>query len=197
MKKFKLNTPCLLDSFKDHKKLKDTLVSLIKETKADYLNEQQDYYSDLIHRLDWSQSKDKNREWVKHILPSLQNHFENYAKKLGYEKVDVTNIWFQQYNKNGKHGWHTHAQNYTGVYYIKFSNKDAKTELIDPFSQNKKIIINAKEGDIVIFPSYVIHRATEQKQDSKKIIVSFNINFTKILPSLFDKIDNMIGKNYE
>ena len=39
MKKFKLNTPCLLDSFKDHKKLKDTLVSLIKETKADYLNE--------------------------------------------------------------------------------------------------------------------------------------------------------------
>ena len=75
MKKFKLNTPCLLDSFKDHKKLKDTLVSLIKETKADYLNEQQDYYSDLIHRLDWSQSKDKNREWVKHILPSLQNHF--------------------------------------------------------------------------------------------------------------------------
>ena len=194
MKKFKLNTPCLLASFKDHEKLKDTLVSLIKKTKADYLNEQQGYYSDLIHRLDWSQSKDKNRKWVKYILPSLQNHFENYAKKLGYEKVDVTNIWFQQYNKNGKHGWHTHAENYTGVYYVKFSNKCAKTELIDPFAQNKKIIINAKEGDIVIFPSYVIHRATEQKEDSEKIIVSFNINFTKILHSLFSKIDNMIGE---
>jgi len=188
MKKFKLNTPCLLDSFKDHKKLKDTLVSLIKETKADYLNEQQDYYSDLIHRLDWSQSKDKNREWVKHILPSLQNHFENYAKKLGYEKVDVTNIWFQQYNKNGKHGWHTHAENYTGVYYVQFSSKCAKTQLIDPFSQNKKIEIEAKEGDIVIFPSYVIHRATEQKENLEKIIISFNINFTKILPTLFKKI---------
>lgn len=197
MKKFKLNTPCLLDSFKEHKKIKNKLISLIKETKSDFLEQKDDYYGDLIHRLDWSQSTNNNRKWVKYILPFLQNHFENYAKKLGYEKVDVTNIWFQQYNKNGKHGWHTHAQNYTGVYYIKFSNKDAKTELIDPFSQNKKIIINAKEGDIVIFPSYVIHRATEQKQDSKKIIVSFNINFTKILPSLFNKIDNMIGKNYE
>jgi len=192
MKKFKLDTPCLLDSFKDHKKLKDTLVSLIKETKADYLNEQQDYYSDLIHRLDWSQSK--NREWVKHILPSLQNHFENYAKKLGYEKVDVTNIWFQQYNKNGKHGWHTHAENYTGVYYVQFSNKCAKTQLIDPFSQNKKIEIEAKEGDIVIFPSYVIHRATEQKENLEKIIISFNINFTKILPNLFKKINLMKSK---
>ena len=194
MKKFKLDTPCLLDSFKDHKKLKDTLVSLIKETKADYLNEQQDYYSDLIHRLDWSQSKDKNREWVKHILPSLQNHFENYAKKLGYEKVDVTNIWFPQYNKNGNHGWHTHAENYTGVYYVQFSNKCAKTQLIDPFSQNKKIEIEAKEGDIVIFPSYVIHRATEQKENLEKIIISFNINFTKILPNLFKKINLMKSK---
>ena len=97
--------------------------------------------------------------------------------------------------KNGKHGWHTHAQNYTGVYYVKFSNKDAKTELIDPFSQDKKIIINAKEGDIVIFPSYVIHRATEQKENSEKIIISFNINFTRIMPNLFSKINNMVGKN--
>ena len=195
MKKFKLNTPCLIDSFKDHEKLKDTLVSLIKETKADFLEQKDDYYGDLIHRLDWSQSKDNNREWVKHIIPSLHKHFENYAKILGYEKVDVTNIWFQQYHKNGKHGWHTHAQNYTGVYYVKFSNKDAKTELIDPFSQDKKIIINAKEGDIVIFPSYVIHRATEQKENSEKIIISFNINFTRIMPSLFSKINNMVGKN--
>jgi hypothetical protein len=194
MKKFKLNTPCLIDSFKEHKKLKNTLVSLIKDTNADCLNEQQGYYSDLIHRLDWSLSNDKNRKWVKYIIPSLQKHLEKFANKLGYQDIDLTNIWFQQYNKDGKHGWHTHAENYTGVYYVQFSNKCAKTELIDPFSQNKKIIIDAKEGDIVIFPSYVIHRATEQKQDLEKIIISFNLNFTKIIPNIFDKISIMKGK---
>ena len=73
MKKFKLDTPCLLDSFKDHKKLKDTLVSLIKEAKADYLNEQQDYYSDLIHRLDWSQSKDKNIIVIPTLIRSIKD----------------------------------------------------------------------------------------------------------------------------
>ena len=86
------------------------------------------------------------------------------------------------------------AENYTGVYYVQFSNKCAKTQLIDPFSQNKKIEIEAKEGDIVIFPSYVIHRATEQKENLEKIIISFNINFTKILPNLFKKINLMISK---
>ena len=104
-------------------------------------------------------------------------------------------MWFQQYNKNGKHGWHTHAENYTGVYYVKFSKDSAKTELINPFSQNKKIIINAKEGDIVMFPSYVIHRAPEQLNNSEKIIISFNINFLKILPELFVKINKLKGKN--
>tara|TARA_R100001509_G_C4783541_1_gene187260 strand:+ start:100 stop:690 length:591 start_codon:yes stop_codon:yes gene_type:complete len=195
MKKFKLETPCILDSLKTHKKIKETLLSLIKEAKSDYEEAKDDYYGDVIHRLDWNASSDNTREWDKFLRPHLEKYFKECALKLGYQDVRIVELWFQQYNKNGKHGWHTHAENYTGVYYVKFSNKDAKTELIDPFSQNKKIIINAKEGDIVIFPSYVIHRATEQKEDSEKIIVSFNINFTKILPSLFSKIDNMVGKN--
>ena len=81
------------------------------------------------------------------------------------------------------------------MYYVKLSNKSAKTELINPFSQNKKIIIDAKEGDVVIFPSYVIHRAPTQKEKTNKIIISFNINFEFIDPNLFKTIDNLKGKN--
>ena len=37
MKKFKLETPCMIKNLKDHKNIRDTLISLIKDTKADYL----------------------------------------------------------------------------------------------------------------------------------------------------------------
>ena len=191
MLKFKLDTPCTLGSFEKHNKVKTKLISLIKNTECDSLKSN----NDLIHRVDWNRSADKNRKWVKYILPYLQKYFDKCANKIGYEEASVTNLWFQQYNKNGKHGWHTHAENYTGVYYVKFSKDSAKTELINPFSQNKKIIINAKEGDIVMFPSYVIHRAPEQLNNSEKIIISFNINFLKILPELFVKINKLKGKN--
>jgi|TARA_R100001163_G_C5000306_1_gene149683 hypothetical protein len=191
MLKFKLDTPCTLGSFEKHNKVKTKLISLIKDTECDALKSN----NDLIHRVDWNRSADKNRKWVKYILPYLQKYFDKCANKIGYEEASVTNLWFQQYNKNGKHGWHTHAENYTGVYYVKFSKDSAKTELINPFSQNKKIIINAKEGDIVMFPSYVIHRAPEQLNNSEKIIISFNINFLKILPELFVKINKLKGKN--
>ena len=191
MLKFKLDTPCTLGSFEKHNKVKTKLISLIKDTECDALKSN----NDLIHRVDWNRSADKNRKWVKYILPYLQKYFDKCANKIGYKEASVTNLWFQQYNKNGKHGWHTHAENYTGVYYVKFSKDSAKTELINPFSQNKKIIINAKEGDIVMFPSYVIHRAPEQLNNSEKIIISFNINFLKILPELFVKINKLKGKN--
>jgi len=195
IKKFKLDTPCTIGIFKEHKQIKDNLISLIKETNSDTLKINNDYFNDLIHRLDWDKSKDVKRKWVKYLIPYLQKYFNEIANKLGYLEVDIKNLWFQQYNIYGKHGWHTHAENYTGVYYLKFSKNSAKTELINPFSQDKKIIINAKEGNIVIFPSYVIHRATEQLENTEKIIISFNFNFMNPLKKLIKKINIMKGVN--
>ena len=190
---FKIETPCIIDNFKKHKVIKKKLLSLIKKSKSDFLQSDNDYSTDLIHRLDWNNSKDFKREWVKFLTPYLQKHFNNCAKKLGYQKTNIVNIWFQQYNQNGKHGWHIHSENYTGVYYLKFTKTDAKTELINPLLHNKKIIVDSKEGDIVIFPSYVIHRATKQIDNSEKIIVSFNLNFESINPNLFEKLENLQG----
>ena len=45
--------------------------------------------------------------------------------------------------------------------------------------------------DIVIFPSFVIHRASKQKTNDIKLIISFNIEFKDIDPILFNKIDSL------
>ena len=192
---FKLETPCIIQNLQDHKKIKKDLINLLNETESDFLQDNTEYFGDLIHRLDWSKSSDFSRKWVEFLKPYLHKQLKKFANKLGYQDIKFKNLWFQQYNENGKHGWHVHGDNYTGVYYVKFSDKSAKTELIDPFSQNKKIIIDAKEGDVVIFPSYVIHRAQIQKEKTNKTIISFNINFELIDPNLFKTIDNLKGKS--
>jgi len=195
MKNLKLNTSCLLDEFKEHSNVKDTLVSLIKDAKSEVLNTTNEYYGDNIHRVDWNDNLNYERPWVKYIKPYIQKQLKKYANYLGYNDVVIKGMWFQQYNTNGKHGWHIHGENYTGVYYVTFNNKCGKTELINPLSQDKKFTINAKEGDIVIFPSFVIHRASEQKTNDIKLIISFNIEFKDINPVLFNKIDNLQSEN--
>ena len=76
------------------------------------------------------------------------------------------------------HNWHIHGENYTGVYYLELPDDTPKTELIDQY--DKKITVKANEGDIVIFPSFIIHRGPKVLNDSRKTIISFNLEFEDI-----------------
>ena len=179
--KLKIETAGLIKPFLKHNILKTKLLSLIEESKSDKVLEVNNYYTDNIQKLDWSQNNNFNRQWVKFISKDLQNHFDECAVDLGYNKIDVRRIWFQQYLRGGSHGWHIHGESYTGVYYVEFEKDFPKTELINQFDQDQKIIIDAKEGDIIIFPSFVIHRSPVMKLKKRKTIVSFNLEFQQTI----------------
>ena len=175
IQKIKLNTTALLKPFKYHNEMKDTLRSLIETSYCESINVKDSNCGDEISRLDWSKYPDFDREWVKYVKPRLQEHFEICADDLNYRGCRIKGLWYQQYIKNNIHDWHIHGDNYTGVYYLELPDDTPKTELID--QNNKKITIEADEGDIVIFPSFIIHRAPKMQSDSRKTIISFNLEF--------------------
>ena len=129
---------------------------------------------DKIDYLDWQKSTDMDRKWVKFIKPLLEKHFLNCIKNLKLNTVHIRNLWFQKYKKDGVHNWHIHGNNYTGVYYLKFPKHSTKTQLVN---KQKILEIDAEEGDIVIFPSFVVHRSPKITEDIEKIIISFNLDF--------------------
>jgi uncharacterized RmlC-like cupin family protein len=49
-----------------------------------------------------------------------------------------------------------------------------QTEIINPYNQKEIIKVDVKEGDILTFPSFVIHRAPVNKSNKTKTIISFN-----------------------
>lgn len=191
MKKIKLTTTALLKSFEYHSIVKENLLSIIDKSYNDNLNVKDDYYGDEIHRLDWSKNLNYDREWVKYIKPRLEEHFTICANDLNYKECEVRGMWYQQYLTNNVHGWHTHGENYTGVYYLELPKDAPKTELIDQYDIHKKITIDATEGDIVIFPSFIFHRAPKIINDTRKTIISFNLQFNLINSSIFSTIDNL------
>ena len=113
------------------------------------------------------------------LLFLMSKHFKKCAKILHYEDIELKALWFQQYDKSGVHNWHSHGDNYTGVYYVEMSKENPKTELIEP-ATDKKITLECKEGDIIIFPAFMIHRAPINKSKKRKTIISFNFNFLNI-----------------
>ena len=183
MKKIKVDDCICHGKLVDHNKVKDRILT---EIERDYCTESSGqglsyYVSDRVSKLDWTRNQDLTRPWVKIFFPNFDITIKNFIKDLGYETYLLDAIWYQQYLEGDTHGWHTHGQTYTGVYYLEFPDKSSRTELYSPFNF-KKHTIKAKEGDLVIFPSHWIHRGP-CNPSKRKTIVSFNfdINFGGML----------------
>lgn len=176
-----LSVPYVINKFDNHNKVKQKLLSDIDISAHEKLEADDQYYSDNIHKLDWHKNKDFERPWVKQFLPFLNTQIYTMIKPLGFENFTLPLLWYQQYLENGKHGWHVHSGNYTGVYYLEMPKESPKTQIVDPSNMNNVIDLNVQEGDFVIFPSFVIHRAPKNKSHKRKTIISFNIYFDKII----------------
>jgi len=141
-----------------------------------------------------------HKEIKENLLTLINNAYSDHMQndfygddinKLDWSKNLNYNREWIQYVKNNTHTWHVHGENYTGVYYLEFPKDSPKTELVDQLNLNKKIIIEAVEGDVVIFPSFIIHRSPKVISDLRKTIISFNLHFTKVKDSVFSTLNSL------
>jgi uncharacterized RmlC-like cupin family protein len=194
----KIEIPSLIihTEFLYHDSIKKNLLDKINQdpTKQTYvINEQ--FYDKM--RTDWHKSKNNNSEWCKDFYPLLQKQLNNNVQHLGFEHAGINNLWFQQYDAlTGTHGWHNHADNYTGVYYLEYAEDNPKTEFLYPSNLEKGFSIKVKEGDFIIFPCHIIHRSGINTSSKRKSIISFNLLLENILKKNTDPNFKNIIKTY-
>jgi hypothetical protein len=184
MMKNKLECFYHVSKFKDHNLVKENALKLIDGSNFDRViqtNSETD-----ITKTDWAYSSNFERPWIKFLSQTLFNHMLNVYEDLGYDGFTIHEMWFQQYQKNSQHGWHTHSANFTNVYYLELPKHSPKTQIVVPFNQKEIIEIDVEEGDILVFPSFVIHKAPKNLIDDRKTIISYNVNTTYS--------DNIYGK---
>ena len=108
---------------------------------------------------------------------STPNLVLDFAKlSTHYKDVQIRCFFYQQYQKEQYHGWHLHDCHYSGVYYLDMPVDTPKTQYIDPFT-NDICEFDVKEGDVIAFPSFLVHRAPINTTEVSKTIISFNFNF--------------------
>jgi hypothetical protein len=191
VRKFLLESFYTIGPLLNHNEIKQQVLDSLDHAQTDTLVMHDSYYNDSVNKLDWSQAQDFSRPWVKLLKPHIEDYLNKLAVALGYQSSIIDEFWFQQYVNGDMHGWHTHGSNFTGVYYLELDNNSPKTEIIEPSKQNKKIVLDVKEGDIVMFPSYTIHRAPVINNDIRKTIVSFNFILDLIDPRTLNDINQL------
>jgi hypothetical protein len=156
--------------FDAHHLLREQLLEQIQNTEFNKIP--------TVSKVDWQVSKDREREWVKTIFPALSSYSAVMGQAAGYKDVLMEDIWFQQYVKTDIHPWHVHGQQFVGVYYLELQDSSPRTEYIEPLT-DKIVKFDVEEGDIVIFPSSLTHRAPLIQDDNRKTIISWNFNFNE------------------
>ena len=141
---------------KNHFTIRDKILSEIDKCDDDNLNAVDSYHTDSISKLDWDKSSDTERPWVKIFLPEFCEDVKEIVSSMCYNRINIKQMWYQQYLEGDTHGWHIHGQHYTGVYYLEFPDGCSKTEVCSPYNFKTKQI-DAVEGDLIVFPACLLY----------------------------------------
>ena len=174
MKKIQIDDCICHSKIKEHLEIRDSILSEIEKSSDGNLEQKDSFYTDSISKLDWDISDKLDRPWVKIFLPVFIKNLEEVITSIGYAKVAIKNVWYQQYLEGDTHGWNIHDDHFTGVYYLEFPDGCSQTEIISPYAL-KAVKIDASEGDFVVFPAHYIHRGLPNGI-KRKTIISYNFS---------------------
>jgi len=128
------------------------------------LNEKGYYYDFNIPRA--------NRTYKHLIYNVLLSYLDDLSNIYGSRFKTDQNLWFQQYFNNSDFGWHHHDKHFAFIYYIELPEFSETTEFLN-YGQ-----FNVKEGDIIFFPTFLVHRSPLIKSNKRKTIVAGNLSST-------------------
>ena len=153
-----------------------------KQPILDLIDKMPGSFMQGLSKSDWELDKNYDREYLNYFIKIITPHLDKLADRLHFKKWTINNAWFQQYEKTNGHTWHNHAySNFSGVYYVELPNDDLKTQYYDDMNERIFEQLNINEGQLLIVPSYILHRSPENNSNSRKTIIAFNINFEECI----------------
>ncbi len=151
---------------------KKKILSILPEAK---LNSDENIYSDYWDNLE-SDDKPLYADLVMNIvMPAL-------SQCALTPDVDLLDMWYQKQYKGQNHKVHTHGNTgCSAVLYVDYDPSVHKsTKFYNPFPNAilggylEDSHIDVKEGDLLVFPSNVLHESVSNDSDIPRTIISFN-----------------------
>ena len=118
-----------------------------------------------------------DRPYVQLIKPMLNSLCVELTELLEYNNqgtLEPINIWHQQYRPLDIHYWHIHRYCFfCGVYYVDLQGETPKTTFK---SMNEEFELEVEEGQILFFPSFLLHQSKKNSSNKTKTVIAFNIS---------------------
>ncbi len=118
--------------------------------------------------------------YLNDFFDTLRHEVEIVAQ-IVRASLSVTSLWAQRYTRSQYMGPHNHgAVGYSAVLYAEYDpDAHTGTQFISPFNnftngQSMTYTPKVKEGDLIVFPSALLHSALPNESKKQRTIFSFN-----------------------
>ena len=109
---------------------------------------------------------------------------EEYIEGSRVKNTSLSNMWFNINHKGTGNCAHIHSgSSISGVFWIKVEKNHPPLLFYDPLGyQSENMGLNSfesfypSEGDIILFPSHILHMVDINHKETDRISLSFNIN---------------------
>jgi len=94
---------------------------------------------------------------------------------------EITKAWFQTYKQYEYHSAHTHgAYGWSAIFYADYDHEvHVPTKFYSPFANIGGMVEDfspdVKEGDLIVFPSMVLHESPINLSEKERTVISFNV----------------------
>ena len=125
------------------------------------------------------------------FVADLTKHIQNYCQYLNYNgNCQIAESWFSLFKKGNYGHIHHHGNSdISGVYYVKTNGEDGNLffETPNPHLGTSKVFsaltprheYKPEEGNIMLFPGWLMHGIQTNTTDNERISLSFNISFER------------------
>tara|TARA_B100000401_G_scaffold351567_1_gene249189 strand:+ start:126 stop:731 length:606 start_codon:yes stop_codon:yes gene_type:complete len=129
------------------------------------------------------------------IQPYIIDVFQNFGWKIKNKNIRISEMWAIINKKDDFNVIHTHPNCYlSAAYYVKAGKDCGKFEVEHPNNAKKYSFpeiekrnelnlevasIEIEEGDLLLFPSYLPHKVSQNNSNDDRIVISFNVDITK------------------
>jgi hypothetical protein len=111
---------------------------------------------------------------IMEILSPYVNHFKEDVNLQDIPYI-LHGMWYQRTYKDQYHGIHDHGpEGFSSVIYVELDDGQTPTVFYGEYGLST-LCPDAKEGDILFFPSWVKHQGGSNPLEKSRTIISFNM----------------------
>ena len=135
--------------------------------------------------LNFCSDRSNYRNYSNDFLSIFKDELEEFGQELKLESFKIEDVWTVEYHTGQYHSIHTHGNgNLSAVLYFDQDEiEHSSTHFVvgtDYITNTTEIVSPlVKEGEIIIFPSHILHFTTPNNSKKTRRIISFDITFIK------------------